>query len=171
MKNILTLLLIFFTLTSCGVTLHSVVDSSLTEKYNNPLIVIPYEGQTRSFSNNLKSNLEETFSSENQKVEVILYKISNTELTLNSQNASESSINSTIVNDQKDIIIVFKPVRLQYYNGGLQRAEYQLIGTDIETKKEVWKANFSSSGSFGPSTFAKAAASKIYTQLKADGVL
>jgi hypothetical protein len=53
----------------------------------------------------------------------------------------------------------------------LQSASYQIIGIDLETKREVWKANFSSSGSFGPSTFAKSATQKIYQKLKDDKIL
>ena len=147
------------------------VDSNLEKKYENPLLVIPYENQTLNFSNSLKRNLEEVFSINNQKVEVLLVKVGRGELTLNSNDATEVQINNSIVKDNKDLIIVFKPDQLQYYNGGLQSASYQLVGTDLQSKREVWKANFGSSGTFGPSTFAKASATKIYSQLKADGVL
>ena len=173
MKKNIILGVIILLLSSCGVTLQSVVDNNLTKTYDNPLLVIPYEKhRTLNFSNNLKKNIEEIYSVNNEKVEVILIEQSSkADLTLNSTNDGEMKINNAITEDGKDIIIVFKPLNLQYYNNALQSISYQLIGTDIETRREVWKANFSSSGSFGPSTFARASAQKIYQQLKDDRIL
>jgi len=172
MKNTLLGLSILF-LSACGVSLQSVVDSNLTQSYKNPLLVIPYDNQkTFFFSANLKSHLEDVFSENNQKVQVILSEQpSPGELTLNTNTSPQDEINIAISEDHKDLLIIFQPVKLEYVNGGLVSATYQLVSTDIKTKKEVWKANYSSSGSFGPSTFGRPSAQKIYQKLKGDGVL
>ena len=171
MKNKLTLGIIIILFSSCGVKLQSVVQSGLTNVYENPLLVILYgENQTWFFSNDLKNTLEETFSLNHQKVEILLIETSKNKLVLNATDDIEMQINNVIKRDNKDLVIIFKPVRLGYSNGGLQSASYQLIGVDVGTKREVWKADFSSSGSFGPSTFAKASAQKIYQKLKEDRI-
>lgn len=170
-KNIILGVILLFS--SCGVTLQSVVDNNLVKTYDNPLFVILYEkNRTLNFTNNLKKNLEEIYSINNEKVELLLIEQSSKyDLTLNSIENVEMKINNAITKDGNDIVIVFIPVNLQYYNNTLHSITYQLVGTDIETKREVWKANFSSYGSFGPSTLAKASAQKIYRQLKIDRIL
>jgi len=172
MRRLITLGFVIFVVSSCGVTLESVVQTGLTKKYVNPLIVIPHDiYQAAYFAKNLKKNFEETFKLNNQKVEVLLITVSQDNLSLNSSDSNEILINDAISKDKKDLIIIFKPIKLQYNNGALQSASYQLIGVDIETRKEVWKANFNSSGYFGPSTFAKASAQKIFQKLKDDKIL
>ena len=157
---------------SCGVTIDSIVDNNLAKSYNNPLMVIPYEKyQTGTFSANLKNNLEKTFSLNNRKIEVLLVASKEEELTLNAEDDISTKINQRINEDNKDIVILFKPTELQYYNGGLQKATYQIIAVDVMTEREVWKANFSSSGTFGPSTFAQASAEKIYQKLRMDNII
>jgi hypothetical protein len=171
MRKIFTVAIAILMFSSCGVTLQSVVQTELAKTYNNPLIVIPFEYQTEYFTNNLKRNFKEVFDLNNKKVEILLIEISKEELALNSNDGNEIKINNAIMQDKKDLILIFKPVKLQYYNGGLQSASYQITGIDLETKREVWKANFSSSGSFGPSTFAKTSVQKIYQKLKDDKIL
>ena len=114
-KNIIFGAIILLLLSSCGVTLKSVVDNSLTKTYDNPLFVIPYEKhRTLNFSNNLKKNIEEIYSVNNEKVEVLLIEQSSRDdMTLISTNDGEMKINNAITKDGKDIIIVFKPVNLQ----------------------------------------------------------
>jgi hypothetical protein len=171
MRKYFTLVFAILILSSCGVTLESVVQTEVSKKYDSPLIVIPFEYRTGYFANKLKSNFEEIFAMNNIKVEILLVEISKEELALNSSNGNEIRINNAITQDKKDIVIIFKPVKLQYYNGELQSASYQITGIDCDTKREVWKANFSSSGSFGPSTFAKLSAQKIFQKLRDDKVL
>lgn len=173
MKKQITLFLITLLLTSCGVSIKSVVDSSAIEKpYNNPLIVIPYEkGSTRNFSEKLKEKLGIEFSNANKKVEFLLVEQKSEKLTLNQNDDVNSKIDNAVRTDQKDIVFIFKPTNLSYYNGGLQSATYKLTGIDVITKKEVWKAEFNSSSSFGPAMFAEKSAQKIFEKLKTDKVL
>jgi hypothetical protein len=169
----ITLFLITILLTSCGVSIKSVVDNSLIDKpYNNPLIVIPYEkGSTRNFSNKLKENIEIEFQSEQKPVEIFIFEKTSTGLTLNANSGIDQKINNVIINDKKDLLLIFNPTNLQYYNGGLQSATYELVGIDTQTKKEVWKATFNSNSSFGPAMFAEKSAKIIFEKLKADKVL
>src|SRR5690606_37847505 len=106
---------------SCGVSIKSVVDNSLIDKpYNNPLIVIPYEkGSTRNFSNKLKENIEIEFQSEQKPVEIFIFEKTSTGLTLNANSGIDQKINNVIINDKKDLLLIFNPTNLQYYNGGL----------------------------------------------------
>jgi hypothetical protein len=171
MRKIFTLAIAILILSGCGVTLQSVVQTELAKTYNNPLIIIPIEYRTDYFANNLKRNFEEIFVMNNKKVEIFLIKISKEELALNSNDGNEIKINNAIAQDKKDLILVFKPVKLEYYSGSLQSASYQITGIDTDTKREVWKANFSSSGSFGPSTFAKTSVQKIFQKLRDDKIL
>jgi hypothetical protein len=173
MKKTITFLLTIILLTSCGVSIKSVVDSSaIKEPYKNPLIVIPFEKySTRNFSEKLKEKLEEEFNNENKKVEFLLVEQKSEKLALNENDDVNSKIDNAIRVDQKDIILIFKPTNLSYYNGGLQSATYKLTGIDVNTKKEVWKATFNSSSSFGPALFAEKSAQKIFEKLKTDKVL
>lgn len=171
MKQIFLFTALVFVLSGCGVTLDSVVDNNLSKHYENPLLVIPYSEESFNFSKNLKYNIEGVFSQNKQKAEVLLIAIQKEELKLNNNNKNDALISNKVMSDSKDLVVMFRPQKLQYSNGSLQTASYQLVGIDVDTKREVWKANFSSSGSFGPSTFAKKSAEKIYLQLREDGVL
>ena len=160
-------------LSSCGVQIKSVVDKSVTtNSYLNPLIVIPYEdGVTRNFTDLVKRKIEEKFRADNRKVEILLVEQSRSELKLNSTADIEAKINAAISSDNKDLILIFKPTKMQFYNGGLQSATYLITGTDLKSRKEVWKAEFTSSSSLGPSLFADKAATSIYEKLKLDRVI
>ena len=171
-RYLLTTLILVF-LSSCGVQIKSVVDNSVTTNtYSNPLIVIPYEnGVTKNFTNLLKQKIEEKFRNDNRKVEILLVEQSRNELKLNSTADIDAKINAAISSDNKDLILIFRPTKMQFYNGGLQSATYLITGTDLKSRKEVWKAEFSSSSSFGPSLFADKAATSIYDKLKLDRVI
>ena len=172
MRKSYLLVIAIFILSSCGVTLQTFVQPDLTKTYINPLILIPYEKhQTANFAKNLKGSFEEVFKINNQKLEVLLVETSKEYPSINSSYENENKINYAISNDEKDLIIVFKLTRLEYYKGGLQKASYQLTGIDLETQIEVWEASFSSSGLFGPSTFANSSAQKIFQKLKEDKIL
>ncbi|MFA0960623.1 hypothetical protein AB9P05_02325 [Roseivirga sp. BDSF3-8] len=160
-------------LSGCGVQLQSVVDPHLSTSYKRPLIVIPFEsGRTVTFSNSLKRHLEDVFSQNQQEVDVLLISADRRdELALNVEDDRDKKIANAIVEGGKDLVIFFKPEQLEYYNGTLQTASYQLIGIDTGTNREVWKANYSSSGSFGPSIFARASAEKIFKQLLDDNII
>lgn len=173
MKKLISIFLIAVLLTSCGVSIKSVVDSSaINEPYKNPLIVIPYEKySTSNFSEKLKEKLEIEFNNENKKFEFLLVEQKSKKLALNQNDNVNSEIDNAIRTDQKDIVLIFKPTNLSYYNGGLQSATYELTGIDVLTKKEVWKATFNSNSSFGPALFAEKSAKIIFEKLKADKIL
>jgi hypothetical protein len=173
MKKLITLILTVILLTSCGVSIKSLVDSSaIKEPYKNPLIVIPYEKYSKeNFSEKLMEKLEIEFYNENKKVEFLLVEQGSEELALNQNDDINSKIDNAIRNDPKDIVLIFKPTNLAYYNGALQSATYQLNGIEVFTKKEVWKATFNSNSSFGPALFAEKSAQKILEKLKSDKVL
>ena len=99
MKKQITLFLITILLTSCGVSIKSVVDSSAIKKpYNNPLIVIPYEkGSTRNFSNKLKEKIEIEFSAANKPVEIFIFEKQSNGLTLNANSGIDKKINDAII--------------------------------------------------------------------------
>lgn len=173
MNKYLLATLIVVSVSSCGIQIKSVVDKSVnTNAYSNPLIVIPYEnGVTKNFASLLKQKIEEKFRTDNRKVEILLVEQSRNELKLNSTADINARINAAISSDNKDLILVFRPTKLQFYNGGLQSATYIITGTDLKSKKEVWKAEFTSGSSFGPSLFADKASTSIYEKLKTDGVI
>ena len=173
MKKLITLSLITILLTSCGVSIQSVVDSStIKEPYKNILIVIPYEKySTGNFSEKLKEKLEIEFNNENKKVEFLLVEINNEKLTLNQNDNVNSKIDNAVQADKKDIVLIFRPTNLSYHNGALLSASYELTGIDVLTKREVWKATFNSNSSLGPALFAEKSARTIFEKLKADKIL
>lgn len=172
MKKIIAPILFGIFVSGCGVTINSVVDGSVTEPYRNPLIVIPYaKYKTENFSDKLKQKIEAEFQNDQKEVEVLLVEKSGEGLALNSNEDMYRKINDAIAHDEKDLLLIFNPTNLYYYNGGLQTATYELVGIDTRTKKEVWKAKFSSGSSFGPAMFAEESAKKIYERLKADNIL
>lgn len=172
MKKYFLILLVTMLASACGVQIKSVVDHSITDSYKNPLIVIPFEnGVTRNFTSTLKQKIEEKFKAENRKIEILLVEQNRNELKLNSSTDINAKINSAISADSKDLILIFRPTKLQFYNGGLQSATYLITGTDVKTRKEIWKAEFTSSSSFGPSLFAEEASRTIYEKLKSDKVI
>ncbi|WP_053976773.1 hypothetical protein [Mangrovimonas xylaniphaga] len=173
MKQRFVLLLLVMLLTSCGVYIKFVVDYSGTNRpYGNPLIVIPYErGSTRNFTNKLKENMEAKFEEDAKQVEILLFEKAKKGLTLNTSEGREAQVNSSIVSGNKDLLLLFNPTNMQYYNGGLISVTYELVGIDTQTNKEVWKATFNSSSSLGPAMFAEKSAKTIFEKLKADKVI
>lgn len=172
MKKIITLLLLTSLLTSCGVTINSVAEDSVTHTYSNPLVVIPYEKYgPKNFSNQLKKKIEMHFREKESNVEVLVVQKPGNTLQLNSENEIDKMIQAAITNDQKDLLLLVQPTNLVYMNGTIQVADYQLSGLDTKTGNEVWKANFRSRSALGPSFFANKTAKVIYEQLKEDKVL
>jgi len=172
MKKTIIIIFIGLLLTNCGVTIKSVADKSITEPFQKPFIVIPYEKySTKNFSKKLKEKIEIEFQKDNKDVEIFIFEKQNKGLSLNANNDVDKRINSTIINNNIDLLLIFKPTHLQYTNGGLQSVTYELVGINTKTKKEVWKAEFSSTGSFGPSMFAEKSAKTIYEKLKVDKIL
>jgi len=171
-KKIIIIVIVGILLTSCGVTIKSVADKSITEPYQKPFIVIPYEKySTKNFSKKLKEKIEIEFQNDNRSVNIYIFEKQNKGLSLNANNEVDKKINETILNGKIDLLLIFKPTHLQYTNGGLQSVTYELVGIDTKTKKEVWKAEFSSSGGFGPAMFAEKSAKIIYEKLKTDKIL
>lgn len=165
------LIILFFS--SCGVTLKSIVEKDLPQSYSNPLIVFPCVKSTEIFAYKLKDHFEDIFNANGKKIEMYLFSTTprKKELTLNEENVIDKEINERIQNGNKDLLILFKPIELFYYNSGLQSASYEITGIDVVTHKEVWKAEFKSTSSFGPSVFAKLGVKKIFEQLKKDQIL
>lgn len=172
MKKIIALLLII-TLNSCGVSIKSVVDHNLIkEPYKNTLIVIPFEKSvTKNFVDNIKEEIEILFKQNNKKVEIILFDKTKKELQLNDNKEIEQQINASINTDNKDLLIIFKPSNLSFYNGALQSLTYEIVAIETISKKEVWKAEFNSNSSFGPALFSKKSAKTIYNKLLTDKIL
>lgn len=172
MKKLLILYTIALILSSCGATIHTIVDANISQPYQNPLIVIPYQqSRTYNFTNTLKERIEFTFNTHDEKAEVLHLKQANETLTLNANDSFEDKINYAIIHDDKDLLILFKPKNLHFVDGILRTVIYEIVGIDTQTNKEVWKANLNSSSSVGPSLFANKCAQLIYSKLKYDGIL
>lgn len=172
MKKYFLSLIITILLSSCGASLQTIVDhNAIPKPFENPLIVIPYTSQSFSFSKNLKNNIELKFQAEDQKIEILfLHQESNT-LTLNSNDSFEDKVNYAIINDDKDIVFIFKTTGLRYYNSSLESIDYEVVGIETNNFKEVWKGTMYSSSTVGPSLFANKCAELLYDKLKIDGVL
>lgn len=172
MKKIVSLLL-FASLYGCGVSIKSVVDNDATrEIYKNSLIVIPSEKfVTKNFVENFKEEIEILFKQSNKKVEIVLFEKTKKELKLNENSETDQQISSLIEKDNKDLLIIFTPTNLSFYNGGLQSLTYEIVAIETKSKKEVWKAKFNSNSSFGPALFAKKSAKTIYDKLVTDKIL
>ena len=165
MKNIVSkiitldkiiIILLLFTLTNCGVSIKSVVDNDSTkEPYKNILIAIPFENVTKNFVNNFSKEFSIHFTQNNKKSKTILFEQSNNSLKLNKNKDIDEEINSSINEDNKDLVIFFKPSNLTFYNGGLQSLTYEIVAIETVSNKEIWKARFNSNSSFGPALFAK----------------
>lgn len=173
MKKSIILTFTAILLSSCGASIHSIVDhNAIIKPFENPLVVIPYENyKAFTFSNMLKNKVESKFQTEGQKVEILFLEQQNQSLSLNANDSFEDKINYAIIDDDKDIVIIFRPTNLRYLDGRLQSISYEIVGIETVTFKEVWKANLSSSSSLGPSLFADKCAELVYNKLKIDGVL
>jgi hypothetical protein len=168
----IALLFALLLLESCGVPLKSIVDNSSTRvPYENPLIVIPYQRETKHLAKKLKENFESLFALEQKKVDVYLLETRKGELKLNETDDSVTKINQTIQQDNKDLILVFKPTNLFFQNGGLASVTYQIVANDTRSAREVWKATFISRGTFGPASSSAKSSRSIYDRLKLDKVL
>ncbi|MEQ8470641.1 MAG: hypothetical protein RIC35_05625 [Marinoscillum sp.] len=143
----------------------------IQKQYNNPLIVIPFDSRTSKIATNLKSELEKVFSANNHKVSVLTLRVEDSKLELNSTTENESRLAEEIAQGHNDIVIFFRPNEIYYVNGGLQTATYILVGTDVSSKKEVWKANYKAQGGFGPASLAKKSANIIFNKLQSDNIL
>ncbi len=166
MKKI-TLLLVLFSLFGCGVQKDSVVDYTNKKKaYTNVIFVMPYRKfETRNYINNLKEELDKIFASNQKKVEIITYENEKEGLKLNQDSQIQETVNTKIKEDAKDLLLILRPTHLVFTDGALQDFEYEIVGIDTETKKEVWKGEFRVRGQFGPSTFLKKSAAGIYEEL------
>ena len=173
MKKFNVFLYLTLLLWSCGASIQSVVDQKAIPKpYINPLIVIPYENsKAYTFSKILKEKIELKFETEAQKVELLFLEQSSNSLTLNSKDSFEDKINYAIIDDEKDVVIIFRATDLRYYNNSLQSVSYEVAALETEKYREVWKANLSSKSSLGPSVFANKCAELVFEKLKSDGVL
>jgi len=172
MKKI-TLVLVVLLFTSCGVTQNSVVDSiNKNPAYSNVIMAMPYRKfETKNYINNLKEGLEKVFLANNKKIEIITFEKEPEGLKLNQTTAIEQLINSKIQENSKDLLLVLKPTKLVFTNGGLQDFQYEIVGIDTDTQKEVWKGEFRVRGQFGPSTYLKKSVEAIYAELIAKGML
>ena len=173
MYRIAVIFLLCLILSNCGAKIESVVDRSVTDKtYENPLIVIFYKAySTKNFTKKLKDKLEIEFTNDNQKVAFLLFEQKKDKLELNKSDDINADITQAVQRNQNDIVMIFRPIKLSYYNGGLNSATYELTGIDVLTKKEVWKAKLNSNSSFGPALFAEKSAQLIYEKLKSDKIL
>ena len=173
MKKFNVFLYLTLLLWSCGASIQSVVDyKAISNPYINPLIVIPYENsKAYTFSKMLKEKIELKFETEAQKVELLFLEQSSNSLTLNSKDSFEDKINYAIIDDEKDVVIIFRATDLRYYNNSLQSVSYEVVALETEKYREVWKANLSSKSSLGPSLFANKCAELVFEKLKSDGVL
>ncbi len=173
MKKIFTLILLSIFLTSCGVSIESVVDRSVKQPFNHPLVIMLYDKDNLDvFTYKLRRELSAYFKNDEKQVRFILHENGNDKLTLNDRNSNiDSKINEAIVEGKRDLLLIFKPTNLSYTNGGLIAVNYQIIGINTHTKKEVWKANFDVNSSFGPSSATEKVAKAIFNKLKEDQIL
>ncbi|MGC4023458.1 MAG: hypothetical protein QM734_16670 [Cyclobacteriaceae bacterium] len=165
--------LIVAVLSSCGVQIKSIADGSVAAyPYSNPLIVIPFEsGVTKNFTSLLKTKIEDRFKADNRKVEILLVEQKQDEFKLNSTTDINTKINVVTSSNNKDLVLIFMLTKMQFFNGVLRSVTYQITGRDLRSKKEVWKAEFTSNSSFGQAVFIDKAATRIYEKLKLDKVL
>lgn len=169
-SNVLGVMLLLM-LISCGVKMESIVDENLTKRYQKPLLVIPYQQDLSGFVAKLKRKIEGTFAQSNQEVKVLGFLQAERGLALNEESKADRMISEAVAVNKNDLVIIFQPGKFEFSNGALQVAAYQLVGMDVQSKKEVWKANFKVTGTFGAGTMAKTAAEKIYLQMKKDRII
>lgn len=156
----------------CGVKIQSVVDRSLTAPYSNPLVLILYDvEEARNFSSLLKDKIGEVFKANNQIVQVSLVEQNSSQLKLNSVDEVDRKVSAAVALDNKDLVLILRPTRISMGDFGPVSSTYVISGTDLKSKREVWKAEFTTTSSFGPSLFAEKTALSIYKKLKSDRIL
>ncbi|RZJ71452.1 hypothetical protein [Flavobacterium sp.] len=172
MKKI-TPILFLLSLISCGVQKDSIVDYTNKKKsYTNVIFVMPYRKfETKNYINNLKEELDKIFASNQKKVEIITFENEKEGLKLNQDSQIQETINAKIKEDAKDLLLILRPTNMMFTDGALQDFEYEIVGIDTSTKKEVWKGEFRVRGQFGPSTFLKKSANGIYEELVGKSML
>lgn len=173
MKRCIAILLSAILFISCTTTIKSVVDKdAIKHPYKNPLMVIPFEkGITLKFCDKLKERLEFYIKTDSTKVEIFLSEQKKKELALNNKSEIDEKINNAIQADNKDLIVIFKPTHYVFSNGSITSVTYEIAAIDVTTKKEVWKSELTSGGSFGIATLADKSAKLIYERLSGEGVL
>lgn len=170
-KQIILPLLIL--LSSCGVSIKSMVDhSSINQPFERPLIIILFEKKsTKNFSYKIKEKLKIEFDKKNIEAEFLLVESKNEELALNQNDVVNTMINKAIKTHQRDIVLIFRPTHLSYYNGKIGSITYEFTGIDATTQKEVWKAKFDSKSLFGPPFYPEKSSQIILEKLRIDNIL
>ncbi len=159
-------------MSSCSISIKSIVDSKAKKEiYTNPLIVIPYEkNTTEKFNSKLKKEIETLFTGDKINVETFICETTRGELKLNDTSENDEKINSIIKNEGKDLLIIFKPRSLNFMNGSIVNANYEVVAIDVSRNMEVWKSEFDYAAFFGSQTFVATLAKKIYSKLKTDKI-
>src|SRR5450631_1208477 len=171
MKNILYsvafLCLVGF-FTGCSSSIKTVVDrNTLKQPYKSSLIVILYDpGVTKHFCEKVKDRLELNMQQDAKKTEFIMVrKTEQKELTLNDKESAGEMIDTALQNNDIGVVVIFKPTHYTFSNGSIAEVTYQITALDVTTKKEVWKAETVSRGSFGLGGIADKTADLIYGRL------
>jgi hypothetical protein len=122
----------------------SIVDPNYAkQKYSNPLLVIPYEkNTTEKFNSKLKREIEALFFVDKIKVETFICETKRGDLKLNERSENEDKINEIIKDDQKDLVLVFTPVSINFTNGTIIDAVYEITAIETSNNNEVWKSEF-----------------------------
>ena len=160
---------------SCSTSINAVVDhSKFAHPYSAPLAVLPYQaGPLQPLSEKLGNVLSKLVATDNKKMDLLLLERHEQELKLNSHDDVNEKINDAVKINQNDVVLFFKPTRLEMGNGGFSDIKYLVTAIDAGTGNEVWKAEFHwSGGSFaGPGVIAESICKSLYGRLEGDGVL
>jgi len=171
MKKITYLIFLVLILFSCSTSIKSITDTSvIMNQYTKPIVTITLDDNSSNyFTVKLIQDLEVEFDKKQIDSEFLIFKKSSDQLTLNKKSIVEEKITNSILKNNNDLLLVFRPTSYQSIDGSINSAKMELVGIDTKTKKEVWKAILNSEGFFGLS--AKAAAKKLFEKLRADRVL
>lgn len=111
---------------------------------------------------------------ENRGVEVFKHTIvaKKKSLELNAGDSNEDLVNQ-LKSQRPELIITITPTYKLYEDRALSRVDYEAVGIDTNTEKEVWKATFSLYRQLfsGAHKSAETVSEKLYVQMIKDRVI
>jgi len=172
MNKLAIILCSIFLITACSTTIEAIKDDSIKDRYNKPLLIIPYNLPTKRLHTNLKSDILEIASLRNQEINFELLKVNTDELSLENKELQKRLRINSIVNEQSiDIVLYFNVTSLGVLDASVSFITYQITAYDTSTYDVVWNANLHSENMGLMDVNSKKISKVLYGRLVADGVL
>jgi hypothetical protein len=172
MKTLIPILFLLI-LTSCSTTIDSTKNDIGKDKYDKPLIVVPYNHYTKVVNNRLINNLQYIMTSKKQLVSFKKFEVGKEGFD---QNSNEYAVHLTNVladveKNSNDLIIFVSASFVSMHNFSIREIIYNVTALDPHINKEIWKAKVTSKNALGSNVDQQKTAETIINKLIFDKVL